>query len=71
MMDILRNQVIENKVIELILSQAQFEEKPYEPQREDAYGLDLALTGVAEKESEGAESPSAGGGTGAEASAGQ
>lgn len=70
LMDILRNQVIENKVIALILSQAQFEEKPYEPKREDAFGLDLTLTGAPEKESEEAESPSAGG-AGPEAPAGQ
>ena len=69
LMDILRNQVIENKVIELILSHAQFKETPYEPKREEAYGLDVALTGAEPKETEEAESPGRAAGEGAEASA--
>lgn len=52
LMDILRNQVIENKVISLILSHAEFIEVPYEPPREEVYGLDIALTGEGEKEPE-------------------
>ncbi len=48
LMDVLRNQVIENKVIQRILEHAQFKEVPYEPPQEEADGLEVALTGQAE-----------------------
>jgi len=50
LMDVLRNQVIENKVIQRILEHAQFKEVPYTPPGEEAYGLEVALTGQAEQE---------------------
>ena len=34
MMDVLRNQMIERKVVDLILSQAEFKEVPYQPGRQ-------------------------------------
>ena len=44
-MDVLRNQIIERKVIEMILSQAQFVEAPYEFARSDAEAIDQAAGG--------------------------
>ncbi len=44
-MDVLRNQIIERKVIELILSEAQFVEVPYEFERSDAEAIDQAAGG--------------------------
>ena len=44
-MDVLRNQIIERKVIDLILENAQFEEEPYEPEEADIEALDLAAGG--------------------------
>jgi len=52
LMDVLRNQVIENKVIQRILEHAQFKEVPYTPPEEESYGLEVALTGQAEPEPE-------------------
>ena len=44
-MDVLRNQVIERKVIDLILEHAEFEEVPYQPEESDVEALDLAAGG--------------------------
>ncbi|MGO8688188.1 MAG: trigger factor [Thermoguttaceae bacterium] len=44
-MDVLRNQVIERKVIDLILENAAFEEVPYQPEASDVEALDLAAGG--------------------------
>ena len=46
-MDVLRNQVIERKVIDLILENAEFEEVPYQPETTDVEALDLAAGGAA------------------------
>ena len=45
-MDVLRNQVIERKVIDLILENAQFEEVPYQPEETDVEAIDLAAGGA-------------------------
>jgi trigger factor len=44
-MDALRNQVVERKVIDLILSQAEFQEVPYEPETAQAEALDRTAGG--------------------------
>ena len=44
-MDVLRNQVIERKVIDLILENAAFKEVPYQPEASDVEALDLAAGG--------------------------
>lgn len=54
LMDILRNQVIENKVIQRILEHAEFKEVPYQPSWEEADGIDVALAG---QEAASAEHP--------------
>jgi trigger factor len=51
MMDVLRNQIIERKVIELILSHAEFKEVPYTPEGIVAEAIDQGVTGN-EEESE-------------------
>ena len=52
-MDVLRNQIIERKVIELILDRAEFKEVPFEFERPEAEALDQAAGG------HGAEIPEA------------
>jgi trigger factor len=52
-MDVLRNQIIERKVIERILETAQFKEVPFEFERSDAEALDQSAGG------HGAEIPEA------------
>ena len=42
LMDVLRNQIIERKVIELVLSHATFKDVPFEPEGPDVEALDLA-----------------------------
>ncbi len=49
-MDVLRNQVIERKVIDLILENAQFEEAPYQPEEADVEALDLTAGGGGQSE---------------------
>ena len=44
-MDVLRNQIIERKVIDLILANAEFEEVPYSPEETDVEALDLTAGG--------------------------
>jgi trigger factor len=51
MMDVLHNQVIERKVIELILAQAEFKEVPYTPEGLEEEALDQTVGGE-EQESE-------------------
>jgi trigger factor len=50
MMDVLRNQIIERKVIELILSHAEFKEVPYTPEGIVAEAIDQGVTGTEESE---------------------
>ncbi|MFO7907663.1 MAG: trigger factor [Planctomycetota bacterium] len=47
-MDALRNQIIENKVVNLICSEAQVEDVPVEKKDKEVFPLDLALTGRGE-----------------------
>ena len=51
LMDVLRNQIIERKVIDLILAHAKFKEVPYKPEGSDAEAIDQAAGGE-EDESE-------------------
>jgi len=44
-MEALRNQIIENKVIDLICSEAQLEDVPLEDERPDVFPADIALAG--------------------------
>ena len=44
-MDVLRNQIVERKVIEVILEHAQFKEVPYEFERTDTEAIELAAGG--------------------------
>ncbi len=48
-MDVLRNQVIERKVIDLILSHAQFKEVAYQPEAGEAEALDRTAAGGQEE----------------------
>ena len=50
MMDVLRNQIVERKVIELILSQAEFREVPYKPEGIETEAVDQAVGGEEEPE---------------------
>jgi trigger factor len=49
-MDVLRNQIIERKVINLILEHAQFDEVPYELEESDVAALDLTAGGGEQSE---------------------
>ncbi|HTM52868.1 MAG TPA: trigger factor [Pirellulales bacterium] len=51
LMDSLRNQIIERKVIELVLSHANFKDVPYKPESMDTEALDQAAGGGEEEES--------------------
>ncbi len=44
-MDVLRNQIVERKVIELILDHAKFTETPYEMEGTDEEAIDQAAGG--------------------------
>lgn len=48
LMDSLRNQIIERKVLKLIESKANFKETPYEPEKNEATPVDMLLSGVDE-----------------------
>ncbi len=48
-MDALRNQIIERKVVDLICSEAEFEDTPLDESEDDTFALDLALAGDHEK----------------------
>ncbi len=45
LMDVLRNQIVERKVIELVLSQAQFKEVPFQVEKTDIEAIDEAAGG--------------------------
>jgi hypothetical protein len=51
-MDVLRNQIIENKTIQQILSHASFKDVPFEPERTDTESVDQAAGGGDEDQSE-------------------
>jgi hypothetical protein len=44
-MDVLRNQIIERKTIDLITSQAKFKDVPFEFERPDSDAIDHAVCG--------------------------
>ncbi len=44
-MDVLRNQIIERKVVDLILANATFKEVPYEIEESDVAALELTAAG--------------------------
>jgi len=48
-MDALRNQIIERKVIDLITSEAKFEDVPFKPEPDDTVAIDHALGGHSEE----------------------
>ena len=54
-MDVLQNQIIERKVIDLILAARQFKEVPYQPEVAEAEAIDRAAGGGEEE----AEKPEA------------
>jgi trigger factor len=45
LMDVLRNQIIERKVLELVQSEAKFKDEPYEPQKSDTEAVSIAAGG--------------------------
>jgi trigger factor len=45
LMDVLRNQIIERKVLELVQSEAQFNDEPYEPPKTDTEAIAVAAGG--------------------------
>ena len=45
LMDVLRNQIIERKVLELVQSEAKFKDEPYEPQKADTEAISIAAGG--------------------------
>ena len=47
LMDVLRNQIIERKVLELVQSEAKFKDEPYEPQTMDTEAISMAAGGGA------------------------
>jgi len=49
MMDVLRNQIVERKAIELILAQAEFKEVPYQMEATEAEAIDQAVAGGEEE----------------------
>jgi len=46
-MDVLRNQIIERKTVDLITSQATFNDVPFEFPQPDAEAIDHAVCGIA------------------------
>ena len=49
-MDVLRNQIIERKVVELILANAVFKEVPYQEEESDVAALELTAAGGEQSE---------------------
>jgi trigger factor len=47
LMDVLRNQIIERKVLELVQSEAKFKDEPYEPEKSDTEAITMAAGGGA------------------------
>lgn len=58
-MDVLRNQIVEGKVVSLILSHAQFKEVPYQPETTEAEAIDQAAGGEEQPEAPAAEGETA------------
>jgi trigger factor len=52
LMDVLRNQIVENKTIQLILSHATFKDVPFVPERTDTESVDETAGGGDDEESE-------------------
>src|SRR3954471_24373141 len=50
LMDVLRNQIIERKVLELVQSQAKFKDEPYEPEKSTTEAISIAAGGGTESE---------------------
>ncbi|HEX5471175.1 MAG TPA: trigger factor [Lacipirellulaceae bacterium] len=50
LMDVLRNQIIERKVLELVQSQAKFSDEPYQPEKNDTEAISVAAGGGTESE---------------------
>jgi hypothetical protein len=48
MMDALRNQIIERKVIQTIMDQAEFKEVDYQPEEKETTAVDHAIGGIKE-----------------------
>ncbi len=44
-MDALRNQIVEQKVIDLVLEQAKFKDVDFQPEEAQVEALDVAVTG--------------------------
>jgi trigger factor len=45
LMDVLRNQIIERKVLELVQSEAKFKDEPYVPEKSDTEAISMAAGG--------------------------
>jgi len=45
LMDVLRNQIIERKVLEMVQSEAKFKDEPYEPEKTDTEAISIAAGG--------------------------
>ena len=45
LMDVLRNQIIERKVLELVQSEAKFKDEPYQPEKADTEAISMAAGG--------------------------
>jgi trigger factor len=45
LMDVLRNQIIERKVLEMVQAEAKFTDDPYEPPKTDAEAISFAAGG--------------------------
>ncbi len=45
LMDVLRNQIIERKVLELVQSEAKFKDEPYQPEKSDTEAISIAAGG--------------------------
>jgi trigger factor len=50
LMDVLRNQIIERKVLERVQSEAKFKDEPYKPEKTDTEAISIAAGGGAESE---------------------
>jgi trigger factor len=45
LMDVLRNQIVERKVLELVQSQAKFKDEPYAPEKSNTEAISIAAGG--------------------------
>ncbi|MEM6798880.1 MAG: trigger factor [Planctomycetota bacterium] len=48
LMDVLRNQIVERKVLDVVQSQAKFNDQPYEPEASDVEAVNVAIAGGTE-----------------------